>query len=180
LFFRSAPAGAKESLLAGVLTPLAGLTRGKRERHPPVRVPTACAVGYRLSPHPGLTSTDRACPSQPQGGDCSLATGFGPVDRRPRRLLFFFCPSPSGAPERRSIAPQRGSGIRKQGWCDARRARVENPWLEYMRALRQEPVCDMPTGACGSQRLFHLQQLIVPDPGRAYVPCRQMPAHRTL
>jgi hypothetical protein len=48
----------------------------------------------------------------PQRGDCSVATGFEPVDRRPRRLLFFSCPSPSGAPERRSIAPQRGSGLR--------------------------------------------------------------------
>jgi len=34
---------------------------------PPVRVPTACAVGYRLSPRPGLTSTGRACPSAPLG-----------------------------------------------------------------------------------------------------------------
>ena len=52
----------------------------------------------------------------PQRGECYLATGFHPVDRRPRRLLFLLCPSPGGAPERRSTAPQRGSGIREQGW----------------------------------------------------------------
>jgi hypothetical protein len=72
----------------------------------------------------------------PQRGDCSVATGFQPVDRCPRRLRFFFCPSPGGATERRSIAPQRGSGIRKQGWSAARLPRVQNPWLQNTRTLR--------------------------------------------
>jgi hypothetical protein len=68
---------------------------------------------------------------RPARGDCSLATGFEPVDRPPRRILFFFCPSPSGAPERRSIAPQRGWGIRKQGWCDARLPRLKPVATEH-------------------------------------------------
>ena len=72
-------------------------------------------------------------PSPPQGQLFS-SHGFQPVDRHPRRLLCFFRSSPSGALERRSIAPQRGSKTRKQGWGDARRPRVGNPWLQNTRA----------------------------------------------
>jgi len=109
--------------------------RGPNGQRPQRREP---AAGDRTAN--GHKGGNRQRPSwllfQPPGGECYLATGFQPVDRRPRRLLFFFCPSPGGAPERRSTAPQRGWGIRKQGWCDARLPRVENPWLEYTRALR--------------------------------------------
>jgi hypothetical protein len=74
---------------------------------------------------------------RPVRGNCSVAPGFNPgtVPRAASLLLLF---SPSGATERRSVAPQRGSGIRKQGWCDARLPRVENPWLHNIRALRHE------------------------------------------